>query len=139
MQRGRRGGVGRMLGRKKFEPKLCSHFSLQERVPQDHLRRRGAAIVGCGFGRRLAARAASPTGPPGIDPVARFKMALLGWLYGLPSERRLAAEVRLNLACLWFVGYELDERPLDHAVLSKARPCRVWETRAVRAYGPTQQ
>lgn len=50
-----------------------------------------------------------------------FKMALLGWLYGIPSERRLAGAVRLKLTFLWFVGSDLDDRPPDHSVLSKAR------------------
>lgn len=42
-------------------------------------------------------------------------------LYGITSERRLAEEVRLNLAFLWFLGYDLDERAPEHSVLSKAR------------------
>jgi transposase len=110
-----------MLGRKTFEPKLFYHFSLEERVPEDHLLRRVAAIVDFSFVRRLTARFYSHTGQPGVDPVVLFKMALLGWLYGITSERRLADEVRLNLAFMWFLGYDLDERPPDHSVLSKAR------------------
>ena len=110
-----------MLGRKTFQPKLFYQFSIEERVPQDHLLRRVASVVDLAFVRRLTARFYSHTGQPGIDPVVLFKMALLGWLYGITSERRLADEVRLNLAFLWFVGYDLDERPPDHSVLSKAR------------------
>jgi len=110
-----------MLGRKTFEPKLVSQFSLEERVPEDHLLRRVAAVVDFSFVRWLTARFYSHTGPPGIDPVVLFKMALRGWLYGITSERRLADDVRLNLAFMWFLGYDLDERPPDHSVLSKAR------------------
>ncbi len=47
-------------------------------------------------------------------------MSLLGYLYGITSERRLAEEIRLNLAYLWFLGYDLDEQPPDHSILSKA-------------------
>src|SRR5205085_11698817 len=61
------------------------------------------------------------TGQPGIDPEVLFKMALVGYLYGITSERRLAEELRLHLAFMWFVGYDLDERTPDHSVLSKAR------------------
>jgi transposase len=110
-----------MLGRKTFAPKLFYRFSLEERVPEDHLLRRVAAAVDFGFVRRLTARFYSHTGQPGIDPTVLFKLALLGWLYGITSERRLAAECRLNLAYLWFLGYDLDEAPPDHSVLSKAR------------------
>ena len=89
-----------MLGQKTFEPKLFYQFSLEERIPEDHLLRRVAATVDFAFVRRLTARYYSHTGQPGIDPVVLFKMALLGWLYGITSERRLADEVRLNLPVL---------------------------------------
>ena len=49
------------------------------------------------------------------------KMGLPGYLYGITSERQLAEEIRLNLAYLWFLGYDLDEAPPDHNILSKAR------------------
>jgi transposase len=110
-----------MLGRKRFEPKRFYQFSLEERVPADHLLRRVAAAVDFAFVRRLTARFYSHTGQPGVDPVVLFKLALLGWLYGIPSERRLAAECRLNLAFMWFLGYDLDEPTPGHSVLSKAR------------------
>jgi transposase len=94
-----------MLGRTTLEPKLFHQFSLEERVPQDHLLRRVAAVVDFSIVRRLTARFSSHTGQPEIDPVVLFMMALLGWLYGITSERRLAEEERLNLAFVWFVGY----------------------------------
>ncbi len=50
-----------------------------------------------------------------------FKLMLLGYLYGITSERRLAEEARLHLAFRWFLGYDLDETPPDHSMLSKAR------------------
>jgi transposase len=110
-----------MLGRKTFEPKLFYQVSLEERVPEGHLLRRIAGAVDFSFVRRLTARFYSHTGQPGIDPVVLFKMALLGYLYGITSERRLAEELRLNLAFMWFAGYDLGERTPDHSALSKAR------------------
>jgi transposase len=110
-----------MLGRKEFKPKLVHRLSLEEYVPEDHLLRRVAAAVDFSFVRRLTARFYSHTGQPGIDPVVLFKLALLGYLYGITSERRLAEEARLHLAYRWFLGYDLDETPPDHSVLSKAR------------------
>jgi hypothetical protein len=53
--------------------------------------------------------------------VVVFKMGLLGYLYGITSERRLAEEIKLNLAYMWFLGYDLDKPPPDHSILSKAR------------------
>src|SRR4028119_519538 len=116
-----------MMGQKALAGKLFYRVSLEELVPDGHLLRRVADAVNFGVARRLTARFYSHTGQPSVDPVVLFKMALLGYLYGLPSERRLVDEIRVNLAYRWFVGYDLDEAVPDHSVLSKAR----------RRFGPT--
>ena len=110
-----------MMGIKKVEAKLFYEFSLDRRVPEDHLLRRIEQAVDFSFVYSLTRPFYSHTGQPSVDPVALFKMALLGYLYGLPSERRLAQEVELNLAYRWFLGYDLDEETPNHSVLSKAR------------------
>ncbi len=110
-----------MMGSKTFQPKGVYHLNLEERIPAEHLLRQVTAVVDFAFVRRLTARFYSHTGKPSIDPVVVVKMALLGYLYGITSERRLAEEVRLNLAFMWFLGYDLDEPTPDHSVLSKAR------------------
>jgi len=56
-----------------------------------------------------------------VDPIVLFKALLVGYLYGITSERRLMAETQVNLAYRWFLGYDLDEAIPDHSVLSKAR------------------
>jgi hypothetical protein len=48
-------------------------------------------------------------------------MLLVGYLYGITTERRLARELNLNLAYRWFLGYDFDQPTPDHSVLSKAR------------------
>jgi len=116
-----------MMGRKALAGKLFYQVSLEELVPDGHLLRRIAEAIDFGVARRLTARFDSHTGQPSVDPVVLFKMALLGYLYGLPSERRLVDEIRVNLAYRWFVGDDLDEAIPDHSVLSKAR----------RRFGPT--
>jgi transposase len=116
-----------MMGRKALAGKLFYQVSLEGLVPAGHLLRRVAEAVDFAVARRLTARFYSHTGQPSVDPVVLFKMALLGYLYGLPSERRLIEEIRVNLAYRWFVGYDLDEAIPDHSVLSKAR----------RRFGPT--
>jgi transposase len=89
--------------------------------PPDHLLRRLEAVVDLAFVRELCAGYYSRTGQPSIDPVVLFKMMLLGYLYGITSERRLAEECALHLAFRWYLGYDLDEPTPDHSVLSKAR------------------
>ncbi len=61
------------------------------------------------------------TGRPSIDPVVIVKMMLLGYLYGIDSERRLEREVQVNLAFRWFLGIDLDEPVPDHSTFSQLR------------------
>lgn len=55
-----------------------------------------------------------------------FKMLLIGYLYGIKSERRPVEEVRLNIAYRWFCGFELDGTIPDHSTFSKTRT-RKWQ------------
>lgn len=110
-----------MMGRRRFGVKLYYQLSLEQLVPEDHLLRRIAAAVDFSFVRSLCRPFYSHTGQPSVDPVVLFKLLLVGYLYGIPSERRLAREIQLNLAYRWFLGYDLDEVVPDHSVLSKAR------------------
>lgn len=110
-----------MMRKKLPSRKLFYDFSLEERVPRDHLLRRLAEVVDFSFVYDMVRPYYSHTGAPSVDPVVVFKMALIGYLYNIPSERKLAEEVRLNMAFLWFLGYDIDESPPDHSILSKAR------------------
>ncbi|MDQ6879867.1 MAG: transposase, partial [Candidatus Dormibacteraeota bacterium] len=110
-----------MMGLKAVEPKLYLSFSLDAAVPSNHLVRRLAAAVDFSFIRSMVKGSYSHTGQPSVDPVVLFKLSLLGYLYGIRSERRVCEEAGLNLAWRWFIGYELDEPVPDHSVLSKAR------------------
>ncbi len=122
MRAAARGRVVTMLGEKVFTPKRVAQFSLAERVPAEHLLRRGAAAVDFAFVRRRTARFDRHTGRPGVAPVVRFQLALRGSLDGITAERRRAAAARRHLACAWFLGDDRDAVPPDHAVLSAGRP-----------------
>ena len=110
-----------MMGKKKRGEKLYYDFSLDDKVPEDHILRRIAEAVDFSFVHEIARPYYSHTGKPSVDPAVVLKMALIGYLYGIPSERRLASELPLNMGWLWFLGYEIDEGTPDHSILSKAR------------------
>lgn len=93
-----------MMGRKSAARKLFYDFSLEERVPRDHFLRRLTQVVDFSFVYDMVKPYYSHTGTPSVDPVVVFKMALIGYLYNIPSERRLAEEVRLNLSFLMVFG-----------------------------------
>lgn len=110
-----------MMGQRRFGMKRYYQLSLEQLVPVDHLLRRIAAAVDFAFIRPLCRPFYSHRGQPSVDPVGLFKMLLVGYRYGITSERRLAREIQLNLAYRWFLGYDLEEAVPDHSVLSKAR------------------
>jgi transposase len=109
------------MGQKTVEPERYIQFSLEAAVPPAHLVRQLASCVDFGFIRPLVRPLYSHTGQPAVDPVVLFKLALLGYLYNIRSERQLCEEAGLNLAWRWFLGYELSEPIPDHSVLTKAR------------------
>jgi transposase len=50
-------------------------------------------------------------GRPSLDPELMTRILLIGYLYGIRSERRLVEEVHLNLAYRWFCGLGLKRQP----------------------------
>ena len=58
-------------------------------------------------------------GRPSIDPVVLIKMELIQYLFGIPSMRRTAEEIKVNLAYRWFLGYGLTEETPHFSVVSK--------------------
>lgn len=110
-----------MMGTKDYQEKMFYNFSLSKRVPEDHFLRKVAKVVNIRFVRKLVRPYYSHTGQPSIDPIVLFKMMLIGYFYGITSERRLAEELSLNIAFMWYLGYDLDESTPNHSVISKAR------------------
>ncbi|MBU1706165.1 IS1182 family transposase [Patescibacteria group bacterium] len=110
-----------MQGKNEFEGRLFCDINIMELIGEDHLLVRLDDALDLDWIREATRGYYSHTGRPSVDPVALVKMMLIGYLYGIPSERRLAEEVRLNIAYRWFSGYNLDEETPNHSVFSKAR------------------
>jgi transposase len=53
--------------------------------------------------RRELASFYSSMGRPSIDPELLIRMLIVGYCFGIRSERRLCEEVDLNLAYRWFL------------------------------------
>jgi transposase len=110
-----------MMGKKDFKPRIFYRLSLEKMVPLDHLVRALEEILDMNFIRGLCCKYYSHTGQPSVDPIVLFKMMLIGYLFGITSERKLAEECTVNLAFRWYLGYDLDEATPNHSVISKAR------------------
>jgi transposase len=102
------------------QPRLL-YVNLDDFIPEDHLLRRIKKNVSFKFVRDKVRHLYSDKGRPSIDPIRLVKMWLIGYLYGISSERRLEEEIRLNLAYRWFLDLQLDERIPDHSTLSRNR------------------
>jgi hypothetical protein len=63
----------------------------------------------------------SETGRPSIDPELLLRIMLIGYLYGITSERKLVEELRVHLALRWFTGLGFDQDIPHHSTLSKNR------------------
>lgn len=96
--------------------------TLDELVPEDHLVRKIDATVDFEFIRNAVAHLyCADNGRPAIDPVRLIKMMLLGYLFGVPSERRLVKEIQVNVAYRWFLRMGLTEKVPDASTLSQNR------------------
>ena len=74
----------------------------------------------------------SETGRPSIDPELMIRMLIVGYCFGIRSERRLCDEVHLNLAYRWFCRLGLDGDVPDHSTFSKNRHGRFRESDLLR-------
>src|SRR5262249_33243733 len=74
----------------------------------------------------------SDTGRPSIDPGLMIRMLIVGYVFAIRSERRICAEVQVNLAYRWFCKLGIEDRIPDHSVFCRARHERFRESDALR-------
>jgi hypothetical protein len=71
-------------------------------------------------------------GRPSIDPELMIRMLIVGYCFGIRSERRLCEEVHLTLAYRWFCRLGLDGAVPDHSTFSKNRHGRFRDSDLLR-------
>ncbi|MET3355539.1 UNVERIFIED_ORG: transposase [Xanthobacter viscosus] len=122
-----------MMGeRMVMQEALFYEFSLERHVPAGHLVRaidRFVDLVGI---RAHLKPFYSETGRPSIDPELMIRMLLIGYCFGIRSERRLCEEVHLNLAYRWFCRFGLEGAVPDHSTFSKNRHGRFRDSDLLR-------
>lgn len=95
---------------------------IEELVPQDHLLRYIQKYNDFSFIlEKVNPFYCSDNGRPSADPIRLFKMMLIGYLFGIRSERQLEKEVRVNMAYRWFLGLGIKDPVPDHSTLSLNR------------------
>lgn len=103
------------------QDRLFYSFNLDEHIPQNHLLRGIERCLDLSELRQHLADYYSHTGRPSIDPELMIRMLIVGYCYGIRSERRLCDEVHLNLAYRWFCRLGLEDAVPDHSTFSKNR------------------
>jgi transposase len=122
------GGLLFMMGQHTRSESLFYYFRLEDHVPENHLLRLIDRHVSFDFVRERLRDSYSETGRPSIDPEVLLRILLIGYIYGVTSERRLVEELRMHLAWRWFTGLGFDQEILHHSTFSKNRHGRFQES-----------
>jgi len=101
--------------------RLFYSFNLEDHVPTQHLLRSIDQCLDLSDLRSYLADFYSPIGRPSVDPELMVRMLVVGYCYGIRSERRLCEEVHLNLAYRWFCRLGLEDAVPNHLTFSKNR------------------
>jgi transposase len=124
-----------MMGRQSGDQgSLFYEFRLDDRVPKNHLLRRINIFVTAALAdvhERLDPYY-SEIGRPSVDPELMIRMLIVGYCYGLRSERKLTQEVELHLAYRWFCRLDLDDKVPHHSTFSENRLNRFRESDILR-------
>src|SRR5947209_19253900 len=107
-----------MMGRQTSDKaSLFYEFRLDERVPKNHLLRRINIFVTAALAdvHGQLGLYYSEMGRPSVDPELMIRMLIVGYCYGLRSERKLTQEVELHLAYRWFCRLDLDDKTFSTA------------------------
>jgi transposase len=124
-----------MMGRQAGDQRQLFYlFNVEDRIPPDHLLRRINPIVTVVLAdlREKLASFYSEIGRPSVDPELMMRMLLVGYCYGIRSERRLCEEVNLHLAYRWFCKLDLDDKVPHHSTFSVNRLGRFRESDILR-------
>lgn len=122
-----------MMGRQQAaQAPLFYTFNLDDHVPANHLLRGVDQFLDLSELHQHLAPHYSHTGRPSIDPALIIRMLVVGYCFGIRSERRLCEEVHLNLAYRWFCRLGLEDPVPDHSTFSKNRHGRFRDNDTLR-------
>jgi transposase len=124
-----------MMGRQRRDQgRLFYEFRLEDRIPENHLLRRMNVFVTVALAdlHKELEPHYSDIGRPSIDPELMIRMLIVGYCYGIRSERKLTQEVELHLAYRWFCKLDLDDKVPHHSTFSENRLGRFRESDLLR-------
>src|SRR3974377_463336 len=118
-----------MMGRLNTDQQqLFYSFCLDEAVPDDHPVRKIAAVLDLSWVHSELAPFYPKLGRPSIDPELMIRLLIIGYLFGIRSERAICQDLQVNLAYRWFCPVSIEDKIPDHSVFSRARHERFRES-----------
>jgi transposase len=124
-----------MMGRQRRDQgRLFYEFRLEDRIPENHLLRRMNVFVTVALAdlHKELKTYYSDIGRPSVDPELMMRMLIVGYCYGIRSERKLCQEVELHLAYRWFCKLDLEDKVPHHSTFSENRLGRFRESDLLR-------
>ena len=110
-----------MTRKNNFQLKMHM-VTIEDLVPQEHLLRKIDSLIDFSFiYDEMVDSYCSNNGRPSVDPVILVKYILIGFLYGIPSERRIEQEICVNMAYRWFLGLDITDKVPNHSTISQNR------------------
>ena len=107
------------IGNQQIEMHL---ITIEDLVPTDHFLRKVNAIIDFSFiYDEVENMYCHNNGRPSIGPAVLIKFLLIGFLYGINSERRISEEIQVNMAYHWFLGLDIMDKVPDHSTISQNR------------------
>ena len=96
--------------------------TIEDLVPRDHFLRKLESALDLSFVRDETRKLYSHRyGRPAMDPVVLVKYLLVGYLYGIPSERQIERRIQTDMALRWYLGLDLFDAVPDHSTISQLR------------------
>jgi transposase len=122
------GGLLMMMGQHDRCEALFYYFRLEDQVPETHLLRLIEKHISFAFVREKLKASYSETGRPSIDPELLLRILLIGYLYGIASERKLVEELRMQLALVHGTGFRSGDSASLHVLEKPA-----WKVSGIEA------
>lgn len=96
--------------------------TIEDLVPRDHFLRKLESALDLSFVYDETRKLYSHRyGRPAMDPVVLVKYLLVGYLYGIPSERQIERRIQTDMALRWYLGLDLFDAVPDHSTISQLR------------------
>ena len=117
-----------MMGTSNNQSAMFHYTCVDQLVPADDPLRAIEAVIDWEVIRERMAPFYSPLGRPSIPPEQLLKAMVIGYLFGITSERRLMREIQVNLSYRRFLGLDLESEVWHPTTFTKNRNQRFRES-----------